>query len=65
MIGEYENKACNQILGTLNKLKFERVDHELKYEDYLKMIDIYNALEIEAPKHLKLTNKELLMAIKG
>jgi hypothetical protein len=30
-MGEYDNTAVKQILGTLNKLKFERIDHELKY----------------------------------
>ncbi len=31
MMGEYENTAVKHILATLNKLRFERVDHELQY----------------------------------
>lgn len=31
MMGGYENAAVMQIVATLNKLRFERVDHELRY----------------------------------
>jgi len=30
---------------------FERLDNDVKYEEYLKLLDIHNALQYEAPKN--------------
>ena len=47
----------------LNSLSFERVDSEVKYEEYLRLTDIHHALRLEAPESLRMTNKGLLSAI--
>jgi len=49
----------------LNSLNFERLDNDLKYEEYLKLLDIYNALRFDAPKNLslQLTNAALLSGL--
>jgi len=62
---EYDNKAVSGLCDAINELSFERVDNDLQYEEFLKVVDIYNALELEAPANLKLTNKALTMAVKG
>ena len=52
----YDTKALESLIKNLNGLNFERLDNELRYEEYMKMLDIHNALKIEAPKHLQITN---------
>ena len=46
---------------------FERLDNDVKYEEYLKLLDIHYALQFEAPKNLGLgfTNKGLVSALQG
>lgn len=60
----YECKALKEGLKLLNTYNFERLDNDLRYEEYVKLIDIYNALKIEAPQ-LKLTNKGLVAGLEG
>jgi len=60
-------------LRQINQLNFERVDSEVKYEEFQKIADIYNALKIESPngsqpqnannRSLQLTNQGLLLAL--
>jgi hypothetical protein len=43
------------------------LDDNVKYEEYLKLLDIYNALKFEAPRQhfLELSNKGLVEALQG
>jgi len=54
-------------LNHLNSLNFERLDNDVKYEEYLKLLDIYNAIQFEAPKNLGLsiTNQGLVAGLEG
>ena len=61
----YDTKALESLIKNLNGLNFERLDNELRYEEYMKMLDIHNALKIEAPKHLQITNQGLLTGLNG
>jgi hypothetical protein len=45
----YESKALSLAVAKLNSINFERVDSDLKYQEYLKLTDVYNALRFEAP----------------
>ncbi len=45
-------------------MNFERVDSDVKYEEYLKLLDIYNALRIEGGP-LQLTQLGLVSALKA
>lgn len=63
----YDAKAFPQLLKQLNQLNFDRIDNDLKYEEYLKLLDVYNALQFEAPKNfnLRITNAGLLAGLQG
>ena len=52
-------------LKLLNQLNFERLDNDIKYEEYLRLLDIHNALRFESPKHLghMITNEGLLIGL--
>jgi hypothetical protein len=43
------------------------MDNDVKYEEYLKLLDIYNAIQFDAPKNLGLaiTNKDLISGLQG
>ena len=49
----------------LNTFNFERMDNDLKYEEYLKLFDIHNALKFEAPTLPQITSKGLLSGLQG
>jgi hypothetical protein len=53
------------LVNMLNKLSFERLDHDLKYEEYIKLLDVHQALKLEAPENLQITNKNLSMGLEG
>jgi hypothetical protein len=59
VIKEYDNNVTKQLLNTLNNLPFERVQHDIKYEEFQKIQDIHLALKTEKPDGLKLENKGL------
>lgn len=61
----YDSKAFSSALNSLNSFTFERLDNDVKYEEYLKLLDIHNALQFDAPKNLGLaiTNKGLLSGL--
>lgn len=40
----YEAKAYHSTLNYFNSLSFERLDNDVKYEEYMKLLDVYNAL---------------------
>jgi hypothetical protein len=63
----YDSKAYQSALNQINSYNFERLDNDVKYEEYLKFLDIFNALQFDAPKSLGLaiTNKGLLSGIQG
>lgn len=47
----------------MSDYQFERVGHDLRYQEFLKLADIYKALDVEA-KHLMINNKNLTSSIK-
>ena len=51
----YDARSFQQALAQLNSFNFERLDNDLKYEEYLKLLDIHNALRFDAPKNLSLS----------
>ena len=61
----YDSKAYQTALSQINSYNFERLDNDVKYEEYLKLLDIFNALQFDAPKSLGLafTNKGLLSGL--
>jgi uncharacterized protein (DUF433 family) len=61
----YDARTYAGALKHLNSLSFERLDNDLKYDEYLKLLDVYNALRFEAPKNLSLniTNAGLLSGL--
>lgn len=63
----YESKALAAGLKHLNSINFERLDNNIQYEEFLKLLDIYNALKFEAPKNLNLqiTNTGLKQGLEG
>lgn len=63
MLCEYDNKIVGNLVKILNNLNFERVDHDLRYDEFQKIIDIFYALKYEAPKTLEITNKTLIIAV--
>ena len=50
----YEARSFQAALAQLNTLNFERIDNDLKYDEYMKLLDVYNALRFESPKNLGL-----------
>lgn len=52
-------------MKNVNALKFERLDNDLKYSEFNALLDVYNALKIEAPKHLQFTSKGLIEGLQG
>ena len=47
-------------------MSFERVDNEVKYEEYLKLLDIFNALKIEGGSNTpQITQRGLVSAIQA
>lgn len=54
-----------ELLKKLNMITFERLDNELKYQEFVKILDISNALKLEGPRHLQITNQGLLDGING
>jgi hypothetical protein len=40
----YDASAFRSALGALNSFNFERLDNDVKYEEYLKLLDIHYAL---------------------
>jgi hypothetical protein len=61
----HDTPTTKSLLKTLNGLNFERLDQELKYEEFLKVFDIYNSLKFEAPSSIKFENKGLISGIQG
>lgn len=51
----------------LNTLSFERLENDVSYEEYLKLLDIHNALRFESPRQHAhaITNKGLLLGLQG
>ena len=64
---QYEARSFQAALAQLNALNFERVDNYLKYDEYMKFLDVYNALRFESPKNLGLliTNAGLLSGLQA
>lgn len=62
---QYDNKSIHKIVKSFNRLSFERLDHDLKYEEFTKFLDIIHALKLEAPAHLQITNKSILAGFIG
>ena len=64
---QYEAKSFQAGLAQLNGLNFERIDNDLKYDEYIKLLDVYNALRFESPKNLGLhiTNAGLLSGLQA
>lgn len=64
---QYEARSFQASLAQLNALNFERVDNDLKYDEYMKLLDVYNALRFESPKNLALqiTNAGLLSGLQA
>lgn len=52
-------------MGYFNSLTFERLDHDLRYDEYRKILDVIQALRIEAPKELRITNPGLIEGFTG
>jgi hypothetical protein len=53
-------------LKELNSLSFERLDNEMKYEEYMKLLDIHHALRFEAPANTQgIQNAGLIEGIQG
>jgi hypothetical protein len=44
----------------MNEYNFERIEHDIKYDEFNKLLDIHNALKFEAPNELKFINQGLL-----
>lgn len=63
----YDAKAFRSALNSLNSFNFERLDNDVKYEEYLKLLDIHYALQFDAPKNLGLaiTNHGLLSGLQS
>jgi hypothetical protein len=61
----YQSKALAKALDQLNRINFERVDNDLKYQEYQKLLDVYNALRFEGPSNLQLTNPGLVSALQA
>lgn len=63
----YDAKAFQTALNQLNTFTFERLDNDLKYEEYLKLLDVHYALQFDAPKNLGLaiTSKGLLSGLQS
>lgn len=49
----------------MNNINFERLDHDLRYDEFNKIIDIINALTLEAPKSKQITNPTILAGFTG
>lgn len=47
---QYDTPLAENLVKAINGLNFERLDHDIKYDEYVKLLDIHNALKIEAPK---------------
>lgn len=64
---QYEARSFQAALAQLNALNFERVDNDLKYDEYMKLLDVYNALRFESPKNLglQITNAGLLSGLQA
>ena len=54
------NLAACCLLGLTS---FERIEHDIKYEEYIKLKDIFNALRIEGPGKHHFKNKALLASL--
>lgn len=63
----YDAKAFQTALNQLNTFTFERLDNDIKYEEYLKLLDVHYALQFDAPKNLGLaiTSKGLLSGLQS
>jgi hypothetical protein len=62
----YHSKALAKAIEQINRVSFERVDNEVKYEEYLKLLDIFNALKIEGGSNTpQITQRGLVSAIKA
>ena len=64
---QYEARSFQAALAQLNALNFERVDNDLKYDEYMKLLDVHNALRFESPKNLglQITNAGLLSGLQA
>lgn len=64
---QYDSKGVATIVRNFNKLNFERLDHDLRYEEFVKMIDVINALQLEAShnKNIQITNPTILAGLTG
>jgi hypothetical protein len=58
-LGLYDNPVSRQLVKSLNKLPFERLDNELTFTQLELIIDISNSLKIESPSDIKLSNPGL------
>jgi hypothetical protein len=61
----YESKALHNILKHFNTLNFERLDNDLRYKEYDKLMDVIQALKLEAPPKVQITNKTILAGFEG
>jgi hypothetical protein len=64
---QYDAPALGQSLKYINSLTFERLDNDLKYEEYLRLVDVHNALRFESPRQLghALTPENLLVGLQS
>lgn len=60
----YDAPALGQIVHTFNSYNFERLDHDLRYEEYKKITDVVNALKYECDNH-KIHNSKITAAVTG
>lgn len=64
---QYESRGLAQIVRHFNRLSFERLDHDLRYEEFNKILDVLNALQIEAKhnKDIQITNPTIQAGLTG
>ena len=61
----YDSPTTLKLVQNFNKYTFERIDHDLKFEEFAKFIDIINAMKLEGPKHLQITNQTIVDGFVG
>jgi hypothetical protein len=44
---QYQSRALKRIVSSFNNLTFERLDHDLRFEEFTKLMDSIQALKIE------------------
>ncbi|CDW84758.1 UNKNOWN [Stylonychia lemnae] len=62
---QYESQALRNIIKSFNKLNFERLDNDLRYREYDRLMEAIQALKLEAPKNVQITNKTILAGFDG